>query len=248
MGFNRDGSYIVVIHGEEENSTNGNARLGDITLPPHLRDDGSDSNAFSYYYDGTTYTMRYVTVTAATNTSLGCSSRPIDLLAEYGLVDVWEDLELPIEILTSFGLFEYTGTIYSLFTPVILNTSPRQTSTLTLTAGTNWTVTYTQVQNTQTQQWVMSGSIEYVNMSYVINHYHYSSSANAYVQDTINGTYGTVYSELYNDKETMKQLAALAFDRCGYYHDTVDYVTYSIDSRTSISHYRWDEPMGYEPA
>lgn len=94
----------------------------------------------------------------------------------------------------------------------------------------------------------MCGSIEYVNMSCVINHYHYSSTANAYVQDSISGRYGTVYSTLYNENETMKQHAAYAYERNTCWHDSVNYVTYNIGDGTTITHYRWDEYSGYEPA
>lgn len=243
MGLDPNGSYIIAISGEEteDSSASGINPRAMVPVKPDY------DSTFEYTYNGTTYTMRYVTVTAETNNHLGCSSPPIDLLTEYGAVDAWEDLEIPISVFSSLGMLPYTGTIYSLFTPVILNSSPRQTSTLTLTAGSNWTVKYTQIYNTQAQQWKMCGSIEYVNMSYVINHYHYSSTANAYVQDSISGRYATVYSTLYNNSETMKERAAFAYQYTSCWQDTVDYVVYDIGDETTITHHRWNEPTGYEP-
>ena len=69
MGLDPNGSYIVVISGGDGeasgNSAGANSRVRpetDLEGPP-----GSTGNAsFEYTQDGTTYTMRYVTVTSAT--------------------------------------------------------------------------------------------------------------------------------------------------------------------------------------
>lgn len=247
MGLDPDGSYIIAISGED-NSPGNNARLIPGTLPT-LPPDGGGATFFSYTYNGTSYYMRYVTVTCTENPSLGSASNPIDLLSEYGVVDAWEDLEIPVAIVSSIKPLAVVGTIYSLLTPAVRNISPRQTQTLTFECASNWTVKYTQIYDMQRGEWELSASVEYVIMTYFIDYLHYDSAENDYVKDTIEGRYATVYSEFYNDSETMKERAVLAFEEVDrWYKDAVDYVEYKIGNGTTITHFRWDEYSGYEPA
>ena len=247
MGLDPDGSYIITISGDE-NSPSNNARLVPGTVPT-LPPDGGGPAFFTYTYNGKSYSMRYVTVTQTANDDLGCVSDPINLLKEYGAVDTWEDLEIPITLLSAIPKFSWVGNVYSLLTPLILNTSPRQTSTLELQTTSSWTVKYTQVYNMATRKWQKRASVEYVDMSYFLNYIYYSSAENGYVQDTFEGKYATVYSELYNDTEKMKENAAWVSEEEGrWFRDAVDFVEYKIGNGKTITHFRWDEYSGYEPA
>ena len=60
LGITNNGSYIVVISGEDSTARSGSGRA----IVPQPGDGGAGSS-FVYSYEGVNYTMRYVTVTAA---------------------------------------------------------------------------------------------------------------------------------------------------------------------------------------
>ena len=247
MGLDPDGSYIITISGDESSPSN-NARLVPGTVPSQAPDGGGPT-FFTYTYNGKSYSMRYVTVTTAENGFLGSPYFTINLLENYGVIDTWEDLEIPITIVSAIPKFSWAGDVYSLLTPLILNTSPRQTNTLDLQTASSWTVKYTQVYNLATGKWQKRASVEYVKMTYFMGFTYYSSEVNDYVKELFTDRYATVYSELYNDTEKMKENAAWVSEEEGrWFRDAVDFVEYKIGNGETITHFRWDEYSGYEPA
>ena len=69
---------------------------------------------------------------------------------------------------------------------------------------------------------------------------YYDPATNQYEEITTNGTYGTIYSEGYDDRELMKSHAVLAF---GYsttacWRDMVEEVSYKFDKEIIITHQR----------
>lgn len=235
LGIEQDGSYIIVISGEEEENSNpgSNSRVID---PPHY-DEGDDtigSNEFNYTYNGTTYRMRYVTVTAADNNQLGMTSY-VDLLDEYDVNDMWDDLNVPVSILSSFGPFATLGFVYSLFS-IIPEAEIEQFSTFLFHAGTNWTIKYVQVFDSE--EWIECSSAEYVTMNYFTNYTYYDASINGYVQDSAEDTLPSLYSNYYTDTAQLKYMAAISFDNFGFWADTIEYVEYAFDDEVLIVHQR----------
>lgn len=244
MGLDPNGSYIITISGESSpyaQTTSGMSTRGRVPVPI------PDGSSFTYTYNGTEYVMRYIIVTATDNTNLA-KATPVNLLDEYGPDDLMNDLNIPITILSSLGALPYTGTIYSLLSAILPSTPSSQHSVLMYTGGTNWTITYTQIYNYQSKTWNWCASKEYTLSNYFINYTYYNSYNNQYVQDSVNGTLGKTYSALYNDSETLKARAALAYENGTYWIDDIEFVNYKFGNKTVITHYRWDEYSGYEPA
>ena len=246
MGMDPDGSYIIAISGED-NSPGNNARIPTPEVTPTLPPEVGNPSYFSYTYQGTTYFMRYVTVTATEESSLG-KSTTIDLLQKYD-ANSFAALNLPITIASSLGLLPYTGTVYSLFSAIVPNINNARPTEINYIGGTNWTVTYTQIYNFQEETWVLSGSVEYVTLRYSISCSYYDPATNQYEFAHSEGaTYDVVYSSLYNDKVAMKERAAYAYENNAWWGDKVEYVQYKFAGKTVITHTRRQEYLGYEPA
>lgn len=254
MGLDPNSSYVVVISGEEqENQSNPNSRVIYPPVQENLDGDnggGGESDGhtyFDYTYNGTKYVMRYVTVTAAENTALGQTSY-IDLLSQYGPDDLSDDLNIPISIVSSVPGFSLVGTVYGIFSAILPDTPLTQSESLLYQGGTNWTITYTQIYDTEAKCWTIASSVEYVTMRYFLYHTYYDSTTNQYESESTNGTYPILYSEFYCNEELMKERAAFAHENHSRWSDEIEYVTYEFDDEPVITHTRWSEYLGYEPA
>lgn len=247
MGLDPDGSYIVVISGEEsDNANNANSRAGSL-IDRVEGDPELGTSAFRYTYNGTTYIMRYVTVTAATNNLLGMVSS-VELLDKYDVEDAWNSLNLPITIMSSLGLLPYTGTIYSLFSAIIPDIDSPLYQSLIYQGASNWTIKYIQIYDSDDAQWELCGGVEYVTMRHTLINTYYNPSSNSYETETTTEALPTIYSRYYNDLETAKGTAAEAYSRNYCSFDTVDDVEYLHDQEVVITHQRWMESFDYEPA
>ena len=253
IGLDPESSYIVVISGENSNEdpnrTNGSSRV--ITLPPHEWE-GSGSS-FTYTYNGVTYTMRYVTVTAGDNPSLG-ESQTVILPTDLGISSVLSLLDSTVSVYSLLGDYLALGTLMSVVRSLMPNVEPHRKDSIIYTGGTNWTVTYTQIFDDLSEAWTTCSSIEYVTMHSTITYSHYVSSSDSYTSATTSGTYGRFYSEHYNDSEWRKSIAVQAFNYGVRHSDTIESVTYKMeypkDSGQQIDLLtceRWMEPYGYNP-
>lgn len=241
MGLNPEGSYIVVISGEDnsEHAPSSNARVVD---PPNYDyvDEGVGHPTFSYTYNENTYTMRYVTVTAADYSVLGKTS-PVELLDEYDTHDLLEDSAIPISIVSSLGIFPVTSTLYSIVSGIASFSTETQSESLEYRGGTSWTVEYIQVYDFSNAEWEIRASVEYATMRYFLTHTYYDESTNQFEQESTNGTYGTIYSYYYFDTAAMKEFAAIATERYGRFLDRINSVEYKIEDKIVITHTRDNE-------
>ena len=165
MGLDPNGSYIVVISGGDGeasgNSAGANSRVRpetDLEGPP-----GSTGNAsFEYTQDGTTYTMRYVTVTSATGMYMAVDSEydldpttwyekfPSHLMSA-GLVAIADSVSeefmkgkwLPLGSIASF--------VYDVFADD--NYTEYDAGILTIFATTTWTAQSIQVWDNNDGRW-----------------------------------------------------------------------------------------------
>ena len=241
MGLSRDGSYIVVISAEHPSSSpSPNSRAGNVPLPDHIGDGngGSGTPSFRHTYNNVTYTMRNVTITSSHNDDLTIIGDSIDLIEEYGSDDLAQALDVPIRILSSIGILPYTGTLYDLVFSPILNIESVRSERLEYTGKTNWTITYTQVWDSEDSTWRIGAGIEYVTMSYDIIHRYYDSTSNRVVTDTLDDIYGIQYSEYYDDPQYIRDFAAYAYTRDTYFLDEITKVEYEFDREIVDTHYR----------
>ena len=156
MGLDPEGSYIVVIHGEENipNNQDNENGIAPCSVPEMEQEDFLGDSTFSYRYNGTVYWMRYLTVTAA--------DRPqYSLYQEYDLIQNESNVDVIENALNSFiGMFldesapgQYWGTLLSIFGGSFIDFEQPRSTTLTLEVRVNWTRQYTQVYDFSTDEW-----------------------------------------------------------------------------------------------
>ena len=250
MGLSPNGTYIITISGEKTSPNDGNIALpagNDVTLPPHIGGDDTPGQypAFSYNYNGNTYVMRYVTVTATENTNLGYA-HTFELINDTTLADQEAFMSHYLNILSFDDYWSAIATIYSLIVDILPDVPPTTHCSLAYTACCDWTITYTQVYNSNTNKWKASSGVEYVNVQDFINFTYYN--AGTFEQIRSAGIQPKIYSQYYNDKAYIKQIAAYAFERNMLLMDTVDEVTFKYNGNTIVTYQRWEEYSSYEPA
>ena len=154
MGLDPDGSYIVVISGEDGNGRS-NPSTRDMILPPHEWEDPSDGdNTFLYTFRGVTYTMRFFIVTYANDSRLGVNS-------EYDIVDENLPSEEILEIINAVfwcGVGSAMGIVadvISLFADIWDdgNYTELGAKGLSIYAGTTWTYDHIQVWDASENSW-----------------------------------------------------------------------------------------------
>ena len=250
MGLDPNGSYIIVISGEdptEPASTGGASTYNLNPLPGEDQAPEGGPNYFPHIYNGDTYYMRRITVTAAQNTALN-QTTPINLLEKYGLVDLWNDLNIPITIISLIPQTAVVGTIYSLCSLVIPDIQYAEPSLLMFIGATNWTPTYIQVYNADKGEWQWRAVFEYATAGYFINETHYDRFSNRNVNNSDGGTFQLIYSTNYYNQDFLFDYAAMYHNAKGNYYDTVESVEYAFDDEVVITHTRWSENLSYEPA
>lgn len=238
IGLNPNGSYIIVISGEDE--SNANSRAGG-NFDQIIWDDGGGNDqesSFTHTYNGKTYSMRYVTVTAADNEEFGMTSDFKNLLQMCNLGNLLSNLNVPIAVLSSFRKLSHLGTIYSLITAATSLEPSTRTKSLEFKGSSNWTVKYIQVYNADESTWQFRSSTEYVTMRYTYHYEHYVSTSNQYESETISGYHPNMISEHYEHKDYMKNIAAQMHEEDSSWWDEVSYVKYTFDEKTVLTHYR----------
>lgn len=242
MGLDPEGSYIVVIHGEDsDTSTNENAR-STYSISPEIDLEGPDypgGSSFIYTHEGTSYTMRYVTVTAAEDSTLGMTSS-VELFEGMTVDQMWDAMNLHMTVLSYVPIIGTAGSIYSILSAVLPEIDSTQPSALDYRGATSWTVTYLDIWDSANGAWRHCASIEYATARYFKDYTYFDPTTKQYEEIATNGIYGTVYSENYNDRDLMKSHAVLAF---GYsptscWKDLVEFVSYEFDGEIIITHQR----------
>lgn len=237
MGLAPDDSYIVVISGENgSQETYLQHRWGpDISVE---NDDFGGTSTFSYVYNGTTYTMRYVTITNAdvpdelfVSESYQLSNIQYlddiaDVLGDFLVAAVGE--KIVEELLEKSGeyikestkLIPFVGDICTV-TSLLVDVADAafqnplalvDPGTLMFRAGAAWTRSYIQVYDKGIGQWVTTQC-----SSYAVTHAHFDA---AYVYDSATNAPkqvgdilrdDTVYSPYYNDAGQRKLRAVQGY-------------------------------------
>jgi len=248
MGLDPDGSYIIAIHGEDSASSNTANGVSPRAIVPPPIDDHIGRTTFDYTYNGTTYTMRYVTVTPTENSNLiQIHDRSVQLLNQNP-----DNVSLPFINLTLTALsfvpaVSTQATILSLLFSSIPNVDLTVPRSIAYTPTSLWTITYTQVYHSEDQAWKSSTAIEYVIPQCFIDYYYYDPTIQLVVRSSVTSQLPTIYSEHYNDQEHMKQIAAIAFERGACAVDPVEEVVYKYNGNVAATHYRKWEYIDFTP-
>lgn len=209
MGLDPDGSYIIAISGEESKDSSASGINPRAMVP--VEPDHGCGGSFTHTYNGTTYTMRNITVTSTDDPNYA-KATSIDLLSHYGenffsnFADTYISIFLDM-VCTTIDV----GTFLSLMG---LSTEPDyfvRNGTLTFHAGATWHRKFTQVWQSYTESWLNGSSVEYVNMISYCDGLVLNTDTGDFVQVTKNKFQDTRYSNYYNDIAKQRDDAALGY-------------------------------------
>lgn len=216
IGLNKDGSYIIISGNENSDK-------------PY----SSASNGFSYTYNGVSYTLRYLTVTAADDRMYGKAST-VNVLQSASRDLIVRCLDTAIVAAIS-SVNKPLGTVASICGLSIGNFNTSQTATLNLNCGSNWTRIYTQVWSPN-DGWLFGSMVEYVNANSYMSGMYYSASQNKYVAVPQNAKSATQYSSHYSNTEWRKERAVMSYLGAGFQYDYIGPVKYSYGGSVKVTH------------
>ncbi len=222
IGLDENSSYIIVLSGEHPDGVS-------------TRDayDGTPGSAFTYKYNGTTYALRYMTVTAADIPAYGEAS-DVDLLASSSQTVINNCLNTAISAYISSVSAPF-GTVASILGLDISNFAPAKQATLRLNAATNWTRIFTQVLDPSDSSWIYGSCVESALASCFISGYYYKASTNQYTKISSDEKKTIKYSEHYFDLTWRKETAIESIFSITTY-DTVGPVKYTYGGSVKITH------------
>lgn len=232
MGLSPDSSYIITLGCIDCTSTSTYAFdiNPDYTLPGLIG--GSDK--FTYTYNGVSYSMRYITVTAAENSQLGQTST-----VQINSDDLPAVCDIVVSLLADSMNIGILTTIEDLVALSVPDGALTTFSNVSCTAGTNWTITYSQVYDENSSSWINCASREYVTAMYWIDYTYYDAVSNAYKKKTSPQAQKIKYSQYYNNTDTLHEKGLLAYTKYNtQYRDVFEAMEYQHNGKTVITHQR----------
>lgn len=226
MGLDPNGSYIVVVSGEDQNDG----------ISPTSTTPGSVGSSFSYTYNGTKYYLRYVTVTVADNPDCGLATT-VDLLESKTLSTIEACLNSAVSVYLDALTPFFLGTIASICGLNIFEFSTSSTSTLNMNCATNWTVIYTQVWSAYDQMWLYGSSVEYVTVTSNMGGHYYSATYNRYMEVPSNSVSESFDSENCYNYTWRKEQAVRGYLSSQIYRDMISTVRYQYNGQVVVTHH-----------
>lgn len=231
MGLEPDSSYIVVVSGEDSNeaSVAGAPPIDNIDPLPsedQAPDGGLGDSYFYYTYEGTTYLMRYVTVSELSNpgqfkeesffvlNQIERFDEIAGVFTEYALTAVADQLaEEGAEIIPVVGtVYTVTSLVVDLYGAA--TQSPAQEmdcGSWTMRLGTTWVRTYTQVYNEVGGYWETTQCSTYAeSLAEVTGPFRINEETGS-LEPTYSTHTKVTYSPYYNKTELRKTRAVIAY-------------------------------------
>lgn len=221
LSVDSEGSYIIVVSGEDSQLDNADASTMSTA-----------GSSFNYTYNGNTYKMRYLTVTAADISTYG-KATTVNLLKSKIVITNCLDTAIEAYIST---LCRPLGTVASICGLSVSKFGTAEISTLNMNCGTNWTRIYTQVWDSKHKVWVSGSSVEYVSVKSYMSGLYYSASENEYVPVPTNSKSSKKYSTHQSDTSWRKKNAAIGYIHSCVYYDTVGDVSYYYGGSKKVTH------------
>lgn len=227
IGLDSCDSYIVVVSGE-------NTPTKPASAVPD--DDLIGTNKFSYTSNGTTYTMRYLTVTAANRESFK-KANTVNILESSSQATIVNCLDtlLYLYIDNLFGK-QVISTVASLCGLSFDMIKPATTCTLQYNAGTNWTRTYTQVWDSLYNSWRYGSSVEYVNTYSYLSGMYYDRVSNQYTSVDRNDDRNTNYTDHYFDYTWRKEQAVIGYESFKPRGEFTGTIKYYYGNKAIVTH------------
>lgn len=242
MGVDPDGSYIVVVSGEDAGmSENVGTYSGGAGAQPVVRSTAGSS--FTYTLDGKTYIMRYLTVTAADNSYYGCSDS-YRIIGEDSPNIGWEILENLLNTIISVALDDNDdelnlGTIMSIcgLEPIDFGDTYDAFEILDMYAGTNWTRIFTQIWIESESRWVSQLHVEYATLCTNMGGNYYDAGENRYKPVPVDAVTQMVYSRHLDDRTWRIEMAILGLKTGIVYYDYTGDAKYYYNGNLVITHH-----------
>ncbi len=233
MGLAPEGSYIVVISGEDSAASQPDKKQNSSRSSPDMNFEQSPEYGGSYFtftYDGIAYSMRYVTVTGA------------DSLKESGVYAVQDVNRLAyiLENLFSTTLIAFADEAFKIpfgtMADLLLNEpddyvyAELDVDGFAIHSRSEWTCEYIQILDSYNDEWFTSQMSEYVYTSAFCAGYVTDLETGKGVPNITEECSNTIYSKWYFDLEKRKIDAVEAYDypHDRIYFDTVEYVKFSM--------------------
>ena len=237
MGLDPNGSYIVVISGEDSDNSHNSRAYGDnlITPTPGPTEGGA---YFEYSFYGSVYKLRYFTITAADDPTYGTTSEN-DLLDHFSVNEIIQNglnaavYAIADHIATGIPL----GTIASLCGFQFFDFNETNFERLELIATTNWTRRFIQVWDDYYEAWTFSTCVESVTARSYLSGDYYDPTLNRYVSVEKNEHIATSYTEHYDDREWLHEKAVRSFLNNYISYETTGAVRYYYDDTLIATHW-----------
>lgn len=249
MGLDPNGSYIVVISGED-GETSGNSAGANSRARPEIDIEGppdGGASSFSYTYNGQSYFMRYATVTSDTLREGGSyTEKDVDRFAYMlenlfttGLVALGDAIEDKIPFGTTASLLLDRPDDY-----VYVELSVNDFSIISYS---RWVCEYIQVWDEENQEWVTSQMSEYVTSSAFGAGFVGIPGTITEVATATEAVTRNSFSTLFFDLEKRKAEAMKAYDRYTIYTDCVDRIEFYMGDENGEIIYETEEGSIAEP-
>lgn len=224
LGITREGNYIVSISGEPAS--------GDAAVC------AEEGTVFTYEYDGVTYYIRYVTVTAADDSRF-VQTDQCDLLNTRDMAEIEVCLSAAVDaICISLNLDIPLGTIISIAKMVIEDIGSSGNTTMVLHGGVNWTRVFTQVYLPNSGGWMNGSCVEYAQTYVYVSGTYYNAETNRIEQISQNESRTTIYSANYSDYAWRKRTAVIyAKNANGCSYDMTDDIKINYNGKNKF-HFR----------
>ena len=212
MGLDPDGSYIIVISGEDPDDASSNSRAKPILPAP---DPGEDEDqTFVYTYEGKYYTMRYVTVLANDNlTNNGYrKSDSVEIEDHFGSTLFSNIADTVISMfLDDISENLYLGTLLSIMGLSTEYEYKTSDSTLAFHAAASWNRTFIQVKNQDANVWFTGSMVEYADIISYASGLAFNMETNTFDQVIKNEEVNRVYSMYYDNTVQQKIQAVIGY-------------------------------------
>lgn len=217
MSMSREGVYLILLSGDENTNRS-------YTSP-----------SFSYSYNGTNYSFRRFSITAADDSIMQKSS-DVDLLQTNSKTLIENCLNTLMSVYIS-SISSTLGTVASICGLNISNFGSAGTTTFRYNAATNWTRIYTQVYNDYYGEWFSGSCVEYAKTSSYFSGYYYNADTNSMQAVPQNMVEKTLYSSKYNDMTWRNQQAIIYVNNSnGINYNTTGSVKYYYGGSVKITH------------
>lgn len=222
LGMYPNGSFIVVIHSGDYTTDSNNIEAATASVDPSMPE--LDDGKFYYTYNNQTYTMRYLTVTSATDSTL-VNNGSVYLLQNETItsasLSILENvLNTGIYCLIDGVMHMPVSTVGGALGISIVDFPEVHNAIFYVDVVAKWTRTYTQIKDEDYGTWSSFSSVDYVTTHLQYRGSYYNSEIQDY-ESYYQQYYFYEYSNHYMDYSWRKQQAAIAYELNSRNHEHV---------------------------